>query len=40
MSCILVLGDEERGQVLAEVGGLDGNGWFGSEGGEVEEVDL
>lgn len=32
VSCILVLGDGERGQVLAEVGGLDGDGWFGSEG--------
>lgn len=32
VSCILVLGDGERGQVLAEVGGFDGDGWFGSEG--------
>lgn len=32
VSCILVLGDGERGQVLAEVGGLDDDGWFGSEG--------
>lgn len=36
VSFILVLRDEERGQVLAEVGGLDGVGLFGSEDEERE----